>query len=53
MGKPDRLFMHSGEERSGMYTNCFDEGQLLDLDHDDIGEAEDVEDVELQWIELA
>ena len=33
-----------------MDTHFFDEGQLLDLKNDDVGEEEDAEDVELEGI---
>ena len=36
-----------------MDAHLFDEGQLLDLEHDDIGEEEDAEDVELEEIDVA
>ena len=49
MGKPDGLSRHSGQEKSGMDTNFFDKGQLLDLENDD--EA-DVEDVGLEGIDV-
>ena len=41
IGKPDGLSRRSGEEKSGMNTHLFDEGQLLDLENDDVGEEED------------
>ena len=53
MGKPDGLSRHSGEEKSGMDAHVFDEGQLLDLENDDVGEEEDAEDVELEGIDVA
>ena len=53
MGKPDGLSRRSGEEKSGMDRHFFDDGQLLDLEKDDIGEAKDVEDVELKGIDVA
>ena len=53
MGKPHGLSRRLGEEKSGMDSHFFDEGQLLDLEHDDVGEEEDVEDVELQEIDAA
>ena len=28
-------------------------GQLWDIENDDVGEKEDAEDVELQWIDMA
>ena len=53
MGKPDGLSRRSKEEKSGMDAHCFDEGQLLDLEKDDVGEEEDAEDVELEGIDVA
>ena len=53
MGKPDGLSRRSGEEKSGMHRDFFDEEQLLDLENDDTGEEEDAEDVELEVIDVA
>ena len=53
MGQPDGLSRCSGEEKSGMYAHLFDEGQLLDLENDDIEEEEFAEDVELEGIDVA
>ena len=53
MGKPDGLSRRSGEDNSGIDAHFFDEGPLLDLENDEIGEEEDVEDVELQGIDVA
>ena len=53
MGKPDGLSRGSGEEKSGMDVHFFDEGQLLDLEYDNVGEEDDVEDVELEGIDVA
>ena len=53
MGKPDGLSRRSGQEKFGMDPHFFDEGQLLDLDNDDVEEEEDAEDVEFQEIEVA
>ena len=36
-----------------MDDNFFDEGQLLDLENDDVGEEEDAEDLELDRIDVA
>ena len=52
MCKPDGLLRHSKEEKSGMEEHFFNEGQLLDLENDDLGEEEDVEDVELEGIDM-
>ena len=53
MGKPDGQSRHLGEEKSGMDKHFFDEGQLLDLENDNVREEEDVEDVELERIDVA
>ena len=53
MGKPDGLSRRSEEEKSGMDAHCFCEGQFRDLKYDDVGEEEDVEDVELEEIDMA
>ena len=53
MGKPDGLSRRSGEEKSGTDSHFFDEGQLLDLENDDVGEEEDAKDVELEEIDIA
>ena len=53
MRKPDALSRLSGEELSGMDVHFFDEGQVLDLENDDVGEVEDAEDVELEGIDVA
>ena len=36
-----------------MDAHVFDEGQLMDLENDNAGEEEDVEDVELEGIDVA
>ena len=53
MSKPDCLSRHSGEEKCGMDIDFFDEGQLLDLQNEDVGEAKDAEGVELEGIDVA
>ena len=53
MGKPDGLSRRSGEEKSGMDVDFFNEGQLLDLENEDVGEEEDAEDVQLAGIDVA
>ena len=53
MGKPDGLSRRSGKEKSGMEGHFFDEGELLDLENNDVGEEEDAEDVELDGIDVA
>ena len=53
IGKPDGLSRHAGEEKSGMDTHFFDEGQFLDLENDDAVEEEDAEDEELEGMDVA
>ena len=53
IGKPDGLSRHSGEEKSGMDSHVFNEGQLLDLENDDVREEEDAENMELQASKVA
>jgi len=53
MGKADSLSRHSGEEKSSMEARFFDEGQLLDLEEDDVEEKGDADDVELEAIDVA
>ena len=53
MGKPDGLSRHSGEEKCRMDAHFLDEGQLLDLKNDDVGEEEDAEHEELEGIDVA
>ena len=53
MGTTHGLSRCSGEEKSGMDANFFDEGQLLNLENDDAGQEEDIEDVELERINMA
>ena len=53
LGKPDGQSRCSEKEKSGMGAHLFNEGQLLDLENDDIGEEEDTEDVELEGIDMA
>ena len=52
MGKPNGLSRRSGEEKCRMDTHFFDEGQLMDLENDNVGEEEDAEDVELEGIDV-
>ena len=52
IGKPDYLSRHSGKEKSRMEAHIADEGQLLNLKNDDVGEEEVAEDVELQGIDV-
>ena len=53
MGKPHGLSRRSEEEKSRMDTYFFDEGQLLDIENDNVGEDEDVENMELEGIDVA
>ena len=53
MGKPDGLSRRLGEEKSGMNAHFFDEGELMDLKNNNVGEEEDAEDVELEGIDVA
>ena len=53
MGKPDGLSRRSGEEKSGMEAQFFNEGQLLDLEENNNDQEEDAEDVELEGIDVA
>ena len=50
MGKPHSLSVYSGEEKYVMDERDITEGQLMDLENDDVGEDRNVKDVELQWI---
>ena len=52
MSKPDGLSRLSGEEQSCMEAQFFDEGQLMDLEQDNVGEEEEGEDVELEGIDV-
>ena len=51
-GKPDSLYRCSREEKSGIDTHLFDEGQLLDLENDHGEEEEYVEDMELKGTDV-
>ena len=53
MDKPDGLSGHSEEEKYGIDIHFFDEGQLLDLENDNVGEEEDAKDVEVEGIDVA
>ena len=52
MGKLDGLLRHLEEDKSGMDTPFFNEGQLIDLENKDIGEEGGTENVELQGIHM-
>ena len=53
MGKPDGLSRCSGQQKSGLDAHLCDEGQLLDVENNDVGEEQDAEDVELEEIDVA
>ena len=53
MGMPDGLSRRLVEEKSRIDANFFNERQLLNLENDDVGKEEDVEDVDLEVIEVA
>ena len=53
IGKPDGLSRPLVEEKYGMDSHFYNEGQLLDLENDDVGEREDAEDVDLVGIDVA
>ena len=46
MQKPDGQSRRSEAEKSGIDAHVFYEGQLLDLENDDVGEEENAEDKE-------
>ena len=52
MGTPDGLSRSSGEEKSRMDAHVFQKGLLLDLKNDNVGEEDNVEDVELDGIDV-
>ena len=51
-GTRDGLSRRAGEEQSRMDANFVNEGQLLDLENDDIGEEEDAEDIKLEGTDV-
>ena len=53
IGKPDSLSSRSEEEKSGMDTPFFKEGQVLDLGNNNVLEEKDVKDVEVKEIDMA
>ena len=53
MGTLDTLSRLLREGKSGMNANFCNEGQLLDHENDDVGEEEDMEDIELEGIDVA
>ena len=53
MGKQDGQSRRSGEEISGIDAHFYDEGQLLDVENDNVGKGTDVKDVELEEIDVA
>ena len=52
MGKPNGLSRRLGKEKSGMDTYFCDEGQVMDLENDNIEEKENIENVELKVIDM-
>ena len=52
MGIPDRLSRRLGEAKSEIYRHISDKGQLLDLENNDVGEKEGMEDMELEGIDV-
>ena len=50
MGKPAGLSSGCGKERSTIDTYCFNEGQLIDLENNNVRKQEDTEDVQLEGI---
>ena len=53
MGKLDSLSRCSVEQKYRMNAHVFKEGQLMDIENDNVGEEEDAEDVELAGIDMA
>ena len=53
IGKPNGLSRRSGEAKSEMKADFFNEGQLLDFENNDVEEEVDVEEVELEEINIA
>ena len=53
MAKPDSLSRDVVKGKSGLEPHVFNTGQLLDFENDDVGEQEDVTDVELEGINAA
>ena len=53
MSKPDALSKRSGQEKSGMDAKFFEQGQLLDLEKDEIDNEDNVDDIELDGREVS
>ena len=53
MGKPDGLSRRLGKENSAIDIYFFNEGKLLDLENENVGEEEDMEDMEIKAIDVA
>ena len=53
MDNTNSLSRRSKEEKYGMDIHFFNEGQLLELENDNVVEVEDAEDVELARINMA
>ena len=51
IGKLNCLSGGSGQGKLGIKTTFFDKGESLDLE-DNVGEEQDAEDVELEWIDM-
>ena len=52
IGKLDALSKYSGEEKHRIQAQFFNEGQLIDLNNNNIREKENVKDVELEGIDV-
>ena len=52
MGKPNSLSRHGREEKSETNLRFFGERQLLELENDNVGEEQDMEDIELEGINM-
>ena len=52
MCKPDGLSGHVRKEKLGIDAHFFEEGQLVDLEDDDVEEEEVTEDVEVEGIDV-
>ena len=52
MVKPNSLSRYLVKEKSRIYAQFFDEVQLLDQDNDDVGDDENVEDMQIKEIDM-
>ena len=52
MGKSDGESKYWEEEKFEMFKQFFDEGQLLDLENNNLGEGNNVENIELEGIDI-